>query len=124
MNWRKQNEWLQVQSEEIKEFIKFLFKPKNKSKIKEIKENEEVKEDLKDSDDYAENEDEEVLYTKRGEIVPSQPKFGPGIVVFNSIIDKIHEKKNLITEFVKKKQSGQLSLTLLVISLIFFKHLS
>lgn len=92
MNWKRQNEWFESQPEKIQEFIKFLFKKrKNKN----------------------ENHDNRRVYTEKGELVPTTPKFGSGTGFLASIIDKIFEKKELVEEFVDKMRNGQLSITLL-----------
>ena len=92
MNWKRQNEWFESQPEKIQEFIKFVFK-KRKSKN--------------------DNNDSTKVYTEKGEVVPTTPKFGSGTGFLASIIDKIFEKKELVEEFVDKMRNGQLSLTLL-----------
>ena len=94
MNWQKQQEWFNNQPEEIKEFMLFLFKRRLKDGSDEVLENHNV-------------------YTNKGELVPTLPKFGPGTRNLNNIIDTIYEKKDLVYEFVKKKQEGQLSIALL-----------
>ncbi|RNA37100.1 snRNA-activating complex subunit 4 isoform X1 [Brachionus plicatilis] len=91
MKWKRQNEWFESQPEKIQEFIKFLFK-KRKSKN--------------------DNHDVEI-YTEKGEMVPTTPKFGSGTGFLASMIDKIFEQRDLVEEFIDKKREGQLSLTIL-----------
>lgn len=90
MNWKRQNEWFDSQPEKIQEFIKFLFRKKKNEKRNDL-----------------------IIYTEKGEVVPTTPKFGSGTGFLASIIDKIFEKKDLVEEFVDRKTEGQLSLTLL-----------
>ena len=89
MAWRKQNSWFDKQSDEIKEFILFISKKRKDSK-----------EDNRMS-----------LVTEDGEQVPTSPPFSVHSV--SKQIEKFHEKKDLIKEFIQKKRQGQLSLTLL-----------
>ena len=91
MHWKRQNVWFDNQSEEIKEFILFIFKKKRKT----IDRNGQV-------------------FTSHGDIVPKIPKFGSGLNNLGNIINQIYEKRTLIDEFINKKRQGQLSLTLLV----------
>lgn len=103
MLWRRKNEWLAAQPEIIQEFILFVFRPRNSSP--------------KQSPEYASGEQQgcslEPLLTNRGELVPVEPKFGTGVHNLQTIIEKIYEKSDLVTEFVEKKRTGQLSLSLL-----------
>ncbi|CAF0719286.1 unnamed protein product [Brachionus calyciflorus] len=90
MNWKRQNEWFDTQPEDVQEFILFLFKKKKSKPDEEIK-----------------------VYTNKGELVPTIPQFGSGTGFFASVVDKIYEKRDLVSEFIEKKKDGQLSLTLL-----------
>lgn len=97
MLWRRKNEWLASQPQDIREFILFVFRPRNASKRVNIDEKTEI----------------EQLFTNRGELVPVEPKFGTGTHNLQAITEKIYEKRDLVVEFVEKKRSGQLSLSLL-----------
>jgi hypothetical protein len=91
MHWKRQNVWFENQSEEIKEFIMFIFKKKrNHADVREQ------------------------VFTRFGDVVPTIPKFGSGMHNLGNIINQIYDKKPLVDEFINKKRQGQLSLTLLV----------
>jgi len=91
MHWKRQNVWFENQSEEIKEFIMFIFKKKrNHADVREQ------------------------VFTSYGDVVPTIPKFGSGMHNLGNIINQIYDKKSLVDEFINKKRQGQLSLTLLV----------
>lgn len=96
MNWKRQTTWFDNQTDEVKEFIQFIFKKRRKI-----------------------NHDH--IYTSYGDLVPTLPKFGSGVHNLNNIIDKIYEKNDLITEFIEKKRQGQLSLTLIVSLIYLFR---
>lgn len=123
MQWKKKNEWFDSQAEEIREFILFLFRgkrlpkkrphktaPKNDDDSSEQASRSEQNELADDEDEY---DEQEQLYTNKGELVPAPPKFSAGAHYLANVVEKIYERKDLVYEFIHKKREGQLSLSLL-----------
>lgn len=105
MQWRRKNEWLAAQPDYIREFILFVFRPRNSTTSSTSS--------SRANDENDMNNNDRELYTQRGELVPGEPKFGTGSHSLQTITEKIYEKRDLVAEFIEKKRAGQLSLSLL-----------
>lgn len=132
MEWRRKNEWLESQPDDIREFILFVFRAKSSTKktkggngrvdattttpTTSMRESGEGGSDDVggDGDGGGDGGGGDVnIYTKRGQLVPDVPKFGLGAHNLQNIMQNIYEKQDLVSEFVQKKRNGQLSLSLL-----------
>ena len=99
MLWRRKNEWLAAQPDDIREFVLFVFRPRTQQSEDDCEA------------DAAQTAAE--LFTSRGEVVPVEPKFGLAAHNFQAVVEKIYESRELVAEFVEKKRAGKLSLPLL-----------